>query len=86
MAKIKTLKQWDKSGIELTEFLKPCDQVDEDLYMHMGEIVAPQYCSREFLQVGEAGRKEDGVYFYTTFSQVDGKYFYLGVLPELMQE
>lgn len=85
MAKIKTFKAWEKTDLELTEFLNPCDQVDEEIYNHMATVVHPQYSSREFLQEGEPEFMKDGVYFYSTFSLTNGKYFYLGILPEFKQ-
>lgn len=83
---IKTLKKWEKSSLDLDKFLNPCDQIDEELYEYVGSIVHPQYCSRAFVQKGEADFKEDGVYFYMTFSRVNEKYYYLGILPEFVQE
>ena len=85
MAKIKTFKQWEKSGLELTEYLNPCDQVDEEIVHHMETVVPPQYSQNGLMQDGEPERMVDGVYFYSTFSKVDGKYYYLGILPEFMQ-
>ncbi len=79
---IKTMDQWEKSGLNLDDFLQMGDEIDEDLSNYLGEVVAPQYCSHEFTQTGEASKTEDGVMFYSTVGRRDDRYFYLGVLPE----
>lgn len=82
---MKTKKGWDKANVDFDEYVKPLDEVDEALYLRMTEIVAPQYCTHEFAQIGEPDFDKDGVYFYSTFSQINGRYYYLGVLPEFKQ-
>lgn len=79
---MKTFKQWEKSGIDLDDFLQPMDEVDERLYLYAGEIVAPKYCSNSLIQMGEAHDKIHGIYHYMTFRNVGFKYYYLGILPE----
>lgn len=85
MTKIKTLKQWDKSGKDLDKFLSAGDWIDEDLCNYIGEVVAPAYCSCEFVQGGNPFKCEDGVLFYSTVHLVGGRYLYLGILPEFKQ-
>jgi hypothetical protein len=87
MTTIKTKKEWDgiHSDLELDQYLQPMDEVDEELYLYCGEIVAPQYCSYYFLQMGEAEFEHKNVYYYSTFAHVGGRYYYLGKLPEFMQ-
>lgn len=83
---MKTLKQWNKSGLDLDEFLKPGDWIDEEFCNYIGEIVPPYYCSREFVQGGNAIKSEDDVLFYCTcYRTDDNKYLYLGILPEFKQ-
>ena len=36
---MKTLKQWEKSGLDLEDFIHPGDWISEDLYNYIGEIV-----------------------------------------------
>ena len=82
---MKTKKAWEKSGLDLDKYLtEPC-LIDEDLFLYLGEIVAPQYCGGGIVQLGEAERSEDGVQFYMSASHIDGKYYYLGILPEFKQ-
>lgn len=83
---IKTLKQWEKSGKNLDEFLRPGDWISEDLCNYIGEIVPPYYCSCDFVQGGESIKSEDNVLFYCTcYKTEDNRYLYLGVLPEFKQ-
>ena len=84
--KMKTLKGWNKSNLSLIEYLtEPC-QIDEELHNYLGEIVAPQYCFGGLVQLGEAERSDDvGILYYMSSSFVNGKYFYLGILPEFRQ-
>lgn len=83
---MKTLKKWGKSNLSLIEYLtEPC-QIDEELHNYLGEIVAPQYCFSGLIQLGEAERSDDdGILYYMSSSFVNGKYFYLGILPEFRQ-
>jgi len=83
----KTLKQWEAKfpDKQLDEYLQPLDEVDEELRMHCGEIVAPQYCSREFLQMGEADYSKNDIYYYMTFATINDRHYYLGKLPEFQQ-
>ena len=63
---IKTLKQWEKSGKDLDEFLSPGDWISEDLCLYIAEIVPPYYCSRNLVQGGDPDRSEEDVFFYNT--------------------
>ena len=86
MQTTKTLKQWKKSGKDLEEFLSPGDWISEDLCNYIGEIIPPYYCSREFIQGGDAIKSEDNILFYCTcYRTDDNRYLYLGVLPEFKQ-
>lgn len=50
---MKTLKQWEKSGLDLEDFIHPGDWISEDLYNYIGEIVCPYYCSKDLIQGGD---------------------------------
>jgi len=60
---MKTLKQWEKSGLDLEDFIHPGDWISEDLYNYIGEIVCPYYCSKDLIQGGDPIKSEDGVLF-----------------------
>lgn len=84
---MKKLRQFEKQEEKsLTEFLpEPCE-IDEELYLHITcGYVAPSYSDTNLNQAGEAERSKEGIYHYMTVSHVNGKYFYLGVLPEFKQ-
>jgi hypothetical protein len=79
---MKTLKGWEKSGIDLDEYLtEPC-RIDEGLANYIGECVAPVYVTPQFIQGGDPIKEEDDVLFYRTVSIVGDKYFNIGILPE----
>lgn len=79
---IKTHKEWEKSNKPLNEFLNhPCE-IDEALYLHICEMVAPSYSYLQITQSGEATREIDNVIYYKTVYRVNNKYYYLGILPE----
>lgn len=84
---MKTYKQWQRSGLDLTEFLgpHPC-RIDVRIYNYIREVVPPQYCSPKLVQCGEADdQDENHVYLYATCSRTDNQYWWLGVLPEFRQ-
>ena len=87
---MKTLKGWEESNLNLDEYLKEPCEIDEELALYIGECVAPQYVSPEFTQGGDCEKTEsniDGeiIEYYMTTSSVNGKEFYLGILPEFKQ-
>lgn len=83
---MKTLKKWEKSVLNLEDYMPiPCE-IDEELYLYLGEIVAPQYCGCGFVQLGECEREDKfGTRYFMPASIVEGKYYYIGILPEFKQ-
>ncbi len=80
---MKTRKGWEKSGLGLKEYLQDPCRIDEELHNYLGEVVAPQYCYDGLIQTGEASLSDEfGVSRYMTSIFINGKYFYLGILPE----
>ena len=86
---MKTFEKWEKSGMPLVEYLvEPC-QIDEKLHYFLGECVAPKYLAKGLVQCGECENTDFAINnhylfvgHYMTTSFVNGKYFYLGILPE----
>nr|WP_293837506.1 hypothetical protein [uncultured Arsenicibacter sp.] len=89
--RIKTLKGWEESGLDLSKYLMaaPCE-IDEGIFMHIGEAVAPYFCAGDFVQCGEPDTHlEWGLELMPlrmTAVQQGERYFYLGVLPEFSNE
>ena len=83
---MKTLKGWQKSNVDLGEYLgnAPC-RINEGLYNYIAECVPVTYCSEGFMQGGDCEFIEDGVEFYMTGRYVDDKFYYLGILPAFQQ-
>lgn len=82
---MKTYKEFEVSNLNLSEFLIEPTEIDEELALFIGESVPPSYLSQRLCQGGDAEKEEDGVLFYTTTYIVNGKHFYLGILPEFKQ-
>lgn len=83
---MKTLKGWERSNVDLGDYLGECPlRIDEDLYNYIGSCVPAQYCTCGYLQGGDCEFIEDDVEFYTTCREVDGKFYYLGILPSFKQ-
>lgn len=84
---MKTLKGWEKSNLDMTEYLdEPCE-IDEELYLDILECVPPHYLGELAQQGGDAiysfkNQKDKEVFTYMTVSNINSKYFYLGILPE----
>ena len=79
---MKTLKQWEKSKLDLDEYLgeAPC-KINKGLYYYIINS-SSYYISRFFRQCGDPIFEKEGVMFYITTSYVEGAYWYLGILPE----
>lgn len=82
---MKKLKQFERQEEkDLTEFLEnPCE-IDKEMYYHIiCGYVSPSYSGNDGIaQAGEPEKNVDGVYYFMTVSHINGKYWYLGVLPE----
>ena len=81
---MKTYNGWQKSGLDLTEYIKPMDRVDETIYMHMLEVVTPHFQKDGYFQVGEASHETDHVEYRDTFYTDNNRYWYLGELPSFV--
>jgi hypothetical protein len=80
---IKTYQDWEKSELNLSEFLSENDEIDYEIYEHiLCEYCPPNYDDEIIGQCGEAWDERDGVFYYETVKQKDDKYFYLGILPD----
>lgn len=77
---MKTLKQWDESGLDLGEFLNPLDEIDSALYDHFA-FFTPKYQDENLVQMCSPDYEKDGILFIMTASIIEDKYYYLGKLP-----
>ncbi len=82
----KTLKGWEKSNVDMSEYLglDPCE-IDEALANDILETVASEFThNTEYGYVGQGGEPEDkidGIYYHMTVRMVGDKHYYLGILP-----
>lgn len=90
--KKKTLAGWEKSNVDLNEYLtEPCE-IDEELSNYIGGCVVPQYLGwgNGLIQGGDPEKHEiqrtgTPIGYYMTTLHINGKHFYLGILPEFRQ-
>ena len=90
--KIKTLVTYEESGKNLSDFLKPFDQIDERLWQYIACEYVPSH-SRigKYTQAGEANNEIGGVLHYDTVKcekvydsegkHVSNNFFYIGNMP-----
>ncbi|MCC2547698.1 hypothetical protein LJY25_14680 [Hymenobacter sp. BT175] len=85
---IKTYQAWE-GGPELSilDYLRPLDEVDEEMFNHFASVVPAQYQVGNLMQSGEAEYKDQGRYHYMTFAGYGEptRYYYLGILPPFKQ-
>lgn len=84
---MKTFKEWENSNLDMDVYLnEPCE-IDEELYLDILECVPPYYLGDLAQQGGDAidsfeNDKGKKVLTYMTVNSMNGKFFYLGILPE----
>ncbi len=82
---IKTKQAWDDSGLDFDQFVNPMDEIDEEMYYYFLGVVPTQYNKGYLFQLGEAEREENDLWYYSTFTKYNNKYYFLGILPEFKQ-
>lgn len=82
----KTYKGWEKSGLNLREYIPHPTEIDISLWSHLAEVVSPHYCGHGVTQCGEPEIRKGSELMYETVSSIDGRYFYLGVLPSFKED
>lgn len=83
---MKTLEQFESQELDLDQYLKPLDEIDEELYWHIACGYMPaKYQHGGLIQGGDADDKVGEVYSYATVNEIEGKFYYLGILPEFKQ-
>lgn len=84
--KKKTLKGWNKSGLDLRDYLglSPCE-IDEALCLDILETTPPEFIQNSdygFIgQQGEPIDTVDGIYYHMTVRTIGDKNYYLGIMP-----
>lgn len=84
--KLKTLTDWEEnhSDKELTEYLQPLDEIDEQMYWRIAcGFMAAKYQHGGLIQGGDPNEEiSEACYTYATVNEINGKFYYLGELPE----
>ncbi len=80
---MKKNKQWEKSELDLQDFLwqSPCE-IDEDLYNYIAEVTPPSFCINWIVQSWEMTNSKNWICYYDTVTSINDKYFYLWILPK----
>lgn len=85
--KVKTLQAWEESELEWDDFFKPGDRIDEEVFLHISEEVGESYSSFNLIQCAEPVDSKNGIETHVTALKTnDGRYYYLGVLPDFNME
>ena len=81
---MKTLEEWEKTKLDLLDFIKNGDEIDWGIYEHIICCVcAPNYQDDTFAQCGEASFERNGTYYYMTVKNENHKYYYIGELADM---
>lgn len=79
---IKTLSGWNESNLELDNYLiEPCE-IDEDLFMFIGEQIPPTFSLDGHVQGLDCQFEKDGLDYYFTAKEMNSRFYFLGILPE----
>jgi len=73
---MKTKKQWDESGQDLTTFFKVGDQVDEEMYDYFLCVLPPRTMRNSMIQIGEEYSSNNKGPTYMTLEKIDGVWTY----------
>ena len=80
---MKTKKQWDGSGKNLTEFLEFGDKVDEEMMDYFLGVLPPQTWTANCIQLGESYSTDgQGNFTYMTIEKLDGEWTWTGCKVE----
>lgn len=74
---MKNYKDW--RGCDFSDFVKPGDEIDEEMYHYFMEVVPPIYFHHGFL-CGEPSTHLMGEAVHDAFIFIDNKYRYIGEL------
>ena len=70
-------KHKDWRGCKFSDFVKPGDEIDEEMYYYFLGVVSPIYFNHGFL-CGEPVTHRGGEAVYSAFTYFDEKYRYIG--------
>ena len=80
---MKTMSGWKQANVEFNLYVRPGDEVDEELYFYFLEVVPPvlhndiEFLSGEPVCLDRLGRN-----LYGWFSRRFGKYYYQGLIAK----
>ncbi|WP_288593811.1 hypothetical protein [uncultured Victivallis sp.] len=81
---MKTFRNWTATAMSLTSFLKPGDEVDQEMADYFINAVPPKTMTTDLIQLGEPHdhfRDQDRKYrpVFATLKRQGGKWFYAGI-------
>jgi len=77
---MKTLDGWNKSGVQLNEYLQVGNEVDEDMVNYFIDILPPATMRADCMQIGEPWDHDPVTCrpMFATLEKQDGKWIYTG--------
>lgn len=77
---MKTLKYWNNEGGCFTSYVSPGDEIDEAMFDYFLGSVPPRHQDSSGFLMGEASTVDpDGKPMYMYFSNINGKFHYVGL-------
>ena len=87
--KIKTMKQWENTSTPsgFSEFAREGDQVDDEIFNYFWGVLPPMAYKKGIFQVSEPYSQRGGYFTYSTFQEIEKKFYFLGYLtkPEVLE-
>lgn len=75
---IKTYENWCASGLDLSQFLRIGDVVDEEMADYFIEVLPPITMTGQLVQMGEPHSHREGRATYSTLERVGSNWIYRG--------
>lgn len=75
---LRTMYGWNQSKVSFHQYAFPGDEVEEEMAIYFSEVVPPETCNENLIQVGEPYDHVDGQPTFSTFEKTDGRWYYRG--------
>lgn len=77
---MKTMKEWNGSGLDLSQYLQVGDTVDEEMFDYFVGVLPPATMTSRCVQIGEPTRHNgEGKPMFETLEKLGGLWTYAGV-------
>ena len=78
------MKQWENTSTpsDFSEFAREGDQVDEEIFNYFWGVLPPVAYEKGIFQVSEPYSQRGGYFTYSTFQEIEKKFYFLGYLTK----